>query len=134
MIALLRILGYLWALPATLIGLALAPLYGFRVPDWRNGALEVTADRLIPSRAAAQTWGWLIYYRGDARGARWRRHEGVHVRQWLVLGLLYLPAYAALFAWHFLFDATGGDPSDPRWERAYRRIWFERVAFQAEDG
>jgi len=129
----LRVLGYVWSAPLTLIGLLLAVLYRPTSWRWSDGCLEAIAGDRIIGRPGAQTHGWLIYYRDErARDdARLRRHERVHVRDGMVGGVLYGVAYALTFAWWFVFAPA--TPADwPRWKRAYYRSWFERRARRAE--
>jgi hypothetical protein len=131
--------GYLWALPATLIGLALALPNGARRPRWSDGCLELEARRMI-GRPLAQTWGWLIFYTvsiddapaiGFRDNYRLRAHERAHVVQGFVGGPLFLIAYAACFVWLYL--ARLDDELEWRdWRPAYRAIPFERWARAAE--
>jgi hypothetical protein len=112
----IQLAGYIWALPNTLIGLALMLYYGSYGWRWHDGALWVQHKRIIPKWAAGQTWGWLVYGEGFT-GGRFERHELAHVRQQLVLGPLFLLAYplASVVA-----RVRGGE-----W---YRDNWFEQQA------
>ena len=103
----LRLLGYVWALLNTLIGALLVIYYGARVVSWSEGALEVVIKRpsLIGGPwVGAQTFGWLIFYRDEkAQSDRSLRvHERVHVRDALILGPLFLVAYAACFLYQWV--------------------------------
>jgi hypothetical protein len=120
------VLGYLLALPATLIGILLAVPYGARRPRWSDGCLELEARRMI-GRPRGQTWGWLIYYRDRAarEDGRLRAHERVHVVQGFVGGPLFLVAYAVAFG--VLWLRRGGG-----WRAAYRASPFERWARDRE--
>ncbi len=103
--ALLTFWRYLWALPATCLGLfcvALGLASGGRV-QWVEGVLEVYGgfvtwflSRGMPwmaSGAAAMTLGHVVL--GCDRDCldRTRRHEHVHVRQYERWGPLFLPLY-----------------------------------------
>lgn len=115
--SILRPALYVWALPATLIGLAVALICGASDWRWKWGALECTVKRTIPPWAVAQTFGFVILYRPAVPWARVRMHERGHVRQCLVLGPLVLLAYplASLVAW-----ASG--------DHYYEANYFERNA------
>ncbi len=127
----LRRLGYLWALPATFIGLALAACanrIGARVV-LREGVLEVSgpgvctiATRLAPPgfRIRALTLGHVVLARDAATLAGTREHERAHVRQFERWGPAMIPAYlvAGLAA-----GTVGGD--------GYRDSRFERTASPA---
>ena len=127
---LLTILGYLWALPNSLLGLVLfivlAP-FGARA-SWIHGALEVSgrpielALRYGTPRgmALALTLGHVILAPAAHAHAMTRSHERVHVAQYERWGPFFLPAYALSSLWHYL---RGGDP--------YRDNCFEREAYQA---
>ena len=52
----MRILGYIWATPVSLIGIILAIVCRPKSLSWSEGALDITVERLFPSFAAAQTW------------------------------------------------------------------------------
>ncbi len=96
---------YLWALPATLLGIfcvALALVSGGRVQVVR-GVLEVYGGfaswlltRGMPwmaSGAAAMTLGHVVLGCDKECLARTRDHEHVHVRQYERWGFLFLPLY-----------------------------------------
>ena len=124
----LRILGYIWAAPLTLVGLLLyAILGGWRGMRWRDGVLEAIPKR-IPGMAntVAQTWGWSIWYLDEKWRAlpSLRRHERVHVRQAMILG----PFFAALYVGNFLINLAIYRNA----QKAYEEIWFERMARRAE--
>jgi hypothetical protein len=133
----LRALGYVWAAFNTLLGLILAVVvYRARSFRWSNGCLEaVGGTRLERGRtvtriwggALAQTWGWFIVYDSVERRAAVpiRVHERVHVAQNLLLGPLFLIAYAAHFAFEFIWTAK---LDGARWRDAYERVWAERAA------
>ncbi len=110
----LKLLGYIWAAPCTLVGFVLS-LFMVPVgwPLWSRGTLVIRANRILPPMAVAQTWGWLVIYRPGAEVSAWR-HEQAHVRQYMILGPLFFPAYglASFVSW---MKGTG-------W---YKGNWFE---------
>jgi hypothetical protein len=107
-----RPLLYVWALPATMLGLLvvlLSLLSGGRV-RMVQGVLEVHggfATWFLSTRwlgfgwAAAMTLGHVILGRDPECLERSRRHEHVHVRQYERWGPLMLPIYlvASLLLW-----------------------------------
>lgn len=119
---------YLWACPATLLGMALASLalVGGRVSvvagvieaqgPWLRWALRTC----VPLRggAAAITLGHVILGQDQRALTLSRAHERVHVRQYEQWGPLFLPAY---FAASFVAILTGG--------HYYFDNAFEREAF-----
>ncbi len=128
-----RLIGYVWASPNTLLGLlgALAAYCTGGHVRWVAGVLEVeggvTARMLagipfLPSGAAAVTLGHVVLAQADAFSAMLRVHERVHVAQYEVWGPLFLPAYCASSLWAY---AMGRDP--------YRDNLFEREAFNESD-
>lgn len=119
--------GYLWASPATLLGLALALFAGRGSRHLQAGVLEVSGPRVAKWLAlpwyrrhgfAAVTIGHVIFARDRHVAQRYRAHELEHVRQHERWGPLLLPAYliAGLVAW-----LKGGDPYfDNAFEKAAR--------------
>ncbi|MEQ1910489.1 MAG: hypothetical protein ABMA15_16840 [Vicinamibacterales bacterium] len=114
------ILRYLWATPATLLGVA-AIVAGCRRARVRvvDGVVEAHGPAIawglrhltfIEHGAAALTLGHVVLG-VDATSLEWTRaHERVHVRQYEAWGPLFLPAYVAFSIWarvrgkHFYFD------------------------------
>ncbi len=100
---LLAILGFLWALPPSLLGLLLAGLSLGR-PRWRSGALWVDADGGLGAIIArwrggplATTFGWVVLVWHPHRlDAGLEAHELVHVRQYYRLGVCFFVVYLAL--------------------------------------
>ena len=113
-------LRYVWASPATLLGLALAAL-----ALWRgrvriaDGILEAHGPWLrwllatcvpLPGGAEAMTLGHVVIGRDQWALEASRAHERVHVRQYERWGPLFLPAYliaslwAALSGGHYYAD------------------------------
>ena len=137
----LMILGYIWALPHTVVGVLLS-IFVYRAWGWHwndgclvafggtfeRGGKEVTR---IWGRPAAQTHGFLILYATQKlQGKAWLRiHERVHVEQALIGGPFYPLAYGLHFLWNYTFDSVG-KYNRPRWKRAYYRIWFEKRAYK----
>ncbi len=128
------LIGYLLALPHTLIGLILAVIYRCRNFAWNDGCLEATAGVLpgggtrIWGRPWAQTHGWLIIYDNEEHRARasLRVHERCHVVQAFIGGPLYMIAYGFCFAW--IFALLGFKD----WKTAYRKNPFEDQAYDRE--
>jgi hypothetical protein len=121
----LRLLGYVWALPNTLLGLLMVPLALMAGGRTRraSGVLEVQGGgaawllrHAIPLRggAAALTLGHVVVGRDDADLERTRSHERVHVRQCERWGPFFIPAYLVA---GLLAVLRGG--------HAYRDNWFE---------
>jgi hypothetical protein len=111
---------YIWAGPASAIGLLLAVLSLRRGRIVvRGGVLEAHGAMLrwllthaIPLRggAAAITFGHVVLARSAEALDATRAHERVHVRQYERWGPFFIPAYLAAGAWawarggHFYFD------------------------------
>jgi hypothetical protein len=124
---------YLWAAPATLIGLApipLALLQGGRVGIVRgvveaHGGIITRLLRIgLPGlgSGAAVTFGHVVWACDEICMEISRDHERVHVRQYERWGPLFIPLYltaAVIASW------KGLDP--------YRDNPFEREAFEQED-
>jgi len=123
--------GYLWASPATAIGLfavALALLSGGKVQLVR-GAIETYGGwvtRLLQSRfvltggCSAMTLGHVILGQDSECLARSRDHEHVHVAQYRRWGPFFLPAYFTAAAWLRLRG------KNPYWENPFERAAYER--------
>jgi hypothetical protein len=115
---LIRLIGYLWASPNSLLGLLLA--LGGRRWHIERGVLEVTGawlPRLLGPRVEAITLGHVVLARHAGAMAQWREHERRHVRQYEWLGPLFLPTYLLLA----LYTALRG-------RRPYRDHPLERQA------
>lgn len=117
---------YLWAAPASLLGVIAAAVTAARV-QWHSGVLEAHGagvarafDVVAPGRAiVAMTIGHVVLARSAAALDDTRAHERVHVRQYETWGVLFLPAYACASASAWL---RGGD--------AYYDNTFERDAWR----
>jgi len=125
-----RFLRYVWAGPATLVGLVVA-LFMLRrgeieivdgVVEAHSPMLGLALRRLIPwaGGAEAMTLGHVVIAR-DARALdATRTHERAHVRQYELWGPLFVPAY---FLASLCALAAGGDPYyDNRFEREARSV------------
>jgi len=123
-------LRYLWASPATLVGLVLglvACLFG-ATARVRHGVLEVAGGRLaravstVPSlkHVLALTVGHVVIGIDHAILDQERPHEHAHVRQYERWGVLLFPLYLGSSIVQFV---RGGHP--------YLDNRFERQAFNA---
>ena len=119
-----KFLRYLWASPATLLGLCgvvLAILSGGRaqivqgVVEAHGGLVTLFLRRglfWMTSGAAAMTIGHVILGCDQHCLARTRRHEHVHVRQYERWGPFMIPAYflASFLAWRRGLDPYLDNP------------------------
>ena len=93
---------YVWVLPNTVLGLALGAL-SFQRPRLDDGV--AVFDRAVrgflwlfsKSKWKAITYGHVILSARPLEG-RLRAHERAHVRQYEILGPLFLPVYLVIFA------------------------------------
>jgi hypothetical protein len=113
--------GFIWALPGTLIGLLVSLLCGPTKVRLQAGVLVLSVKRCIPAMAIAQTWGVVILMTPAGDRPVVFTHESCHVRQWMALGVFFMPAYciASLIAW-------------ARGRNYYRDNYFEAQAYAAE--
>ena len=128
MVAAFRLLRYLWAIPYTLLGLALGGLAVLMGASVRKhlGVIEVYGGRMGAAVArlprlfnfSAMTLGHVILAVDRSALAQLRRHEHVHVRQYERWGPLFLPAYLLSSLVQLL---RGRNP--------YRENHFERQAY-----
>jgi hypothetical protein len=105
----MRVVGYLWAFPVTLLGLLLALLAAMSGGSVRLRAGVVEAcgglvGRLLGgswfhSGGAAMALGHVVLARDAECLARSRAHELAHVRQFERWGPLLLPVYWSVAAW-----------------------------------
>ena len=100
-------LGYVWALPLTILGVLQALVGGARPLAWDRGVWYWTARQsgicawfFRRYRMAAYTWGAVITWADPvlATSRRLRLHERRHVWQCMVLGPLIVPAYLVCLA------------------------------------
>ncbi len=119
-------LGYLWASPNTLLGIAMMPLVllsGGRA-RFQWGALELYGGfaawflRNIAGGCGAMTLGHVIVGRDRKMLNFTRNHEHVHVGQYMRWGPFFLPMYglSSLLCWR-----AGRNP--------YLENRFEKVAY-----
>jgi hypothetical protein len=123
-----RVIRYLWALPATLVGVLFgaAALAGGARARWVDGVLEIGGGRVrgaidcLPRalRFGAITFGHVVVGIDAPTLTRCRAHERVHVRQYERFGALFFPLYVGS---SLLQLARRRDP--------YRDNRFEREAF-----
>lgn len=122
---------WVWASPASLLGLAYAALtwpLGTRF-QVRRGAIECFGGpvaavlKRLPVSAAAITLGHVILGRTEHDLEQSRDHEHVHVRQYERWGPLFIPAYLLSSLWLVC-----------RGRNAYLENPFEREAFAAVPG
>jgi hypothetical protein len=112
----------LWALPATLPGLALGAIavaLGAKAHR-AGGTLEIAGGAVgaLALPFSAITLGHVVLAVDEQARLRCRAHERVHVAQYERWGIFFFGAYLASSAWQW---ARGRDP--------YRDNRFEREAF-----
>jgi hypothetical protein len=120
-----RLLRYLWAVPYTLLGLAvggMACLFGATARR-HHGVIEFYGGRAgavlaRPFGVHAMTLGHVILAVDRSALAQLRRHEHVHVRQYERWGPLFVPAYLLSSLVQLL-----------RGRHPYRENHFERQAY-----
>ena len=127
----MRLLRYLWASPATLLGLLFAPLAWISGGGVRrvNGIIEIHGglvarflSRLpVIGSASAMTLGHVVIGQSRESLERSRAHELVHVRQYERWGPLLIQAYGLTSLWARLRGRH------PYWDNG-----FEREAYQVE--
>jgi hypothetical protein len=124
-----RTFRYVWAVPYSTVGLALALLsvpFGVKARVV-EGAVEVACGRFFagavklpcPLRFSAITFGHVIFGESYDTLDRLRAHEHVHVRQYERWGLLFIPLYLGSSLLQLL---RGRNP--------YLENRFEREAFE----
>ena len=133
MLRIRRATAYLWAFPATVLGLVfllLAAPFGAGRVRWHSGVLEMHGRAMawflrylipIAGGASAMTFGHVVIGRDNRSLERTRFHERVHVRQYERWGIVFYPAYLFASLWLMM---KGRD--------AYRENPFEREAYDAE--
>lgn len=136
----LRIIGFVWLFPATLLTWLL-----YILPAWLFGVILykgmhsflVWKFQLVNSdswyaRAWSDWYGWsgpcvmIVKDLPGERDDRWVKitevHEGRHCAQQFVLGIFFYPAYIAHSMWLWLFRKD---------KHSYLDNWFERDARRA---
>ena len=127
----MRQVRYLWALPATFLGLLIAAAWLASGGSVRlvSGVFEVSGESIVArlrrlgfSRSPlAITFGHVVLGTDRVFLERARVHEHAHVRQYERWGLLFIPLYLL----SSLLQLLQG-------RRPYRDNHFERAAFQQE--
>jgi len=129
--AALLVAGYLWASPATAVGMLVALLAlpsGGRI-QFVRGAIEAYGGwvtRLLQSRfvlaggCSAMTLGHVILGQDLECLAGSRDHEHVHVAQYRRWGPFFLPAYFAAALWLRLRG------KNPYWDNPFERAAYDR--------
>ncbi len=93
-------LGFVWSLPNTLIGLVLGVL-SFTRPRLRDGVLVFEGRPrgvtwiLASMQRTAMTVGFVVLSTRPVEGTL-LAHERAHIRQSMILGPLFIPAYVLL--------------------------------------
>ena len=96
----LTVLGFVWTLPCTLLGAVLG-VFTFQLPRLAHGALLFDREPrgltwIMPKLGrSAMTVGFVILSAAPVEG-RLLAHEKHHVRQYMLLGLLFIPVYFLL--------------------------------------
>ena len=130
----MRVWGYLWALPVSLVGglLALVARVSGGRYQWKDGVLEASGGwptkllcRGFPfcGPAAAITLGHVVLGASQQALDTTRTHERVHVQQYARWGIVFVLAYPLAGAWAWI---KGGNPY---WDNP-----FERQARERESG
>ncbi|MGH8454734.1 MAG: hypothetical protein ACRESW_09305 [Nevskiales bacterium] len=126
------LLRYLWASPATLVGLILASIAGVlgAKAAMSDGIIEVAGGRLgrclsrLPGalRFHAITFGHVIIGIDHVAITGCRAHEQVHVRQYERWGLLFFPLYLGSSLWQFLRGRS------PYWDNHFEQQAYRECA------
>lgn len=114
----LGLIKYIWALPATILGLILIPFALIQggsvnvvdgVIEAHGGIITRILKKGIPmlGQAAALTLGHVVLGCDAQCLSKSRKHERVHIKQYEVWGPFFIPCY--LIASFFIY-IKGGDP------------------------
>ena len=127
----MTMLRYVWALPATVLGLIFAATALWRgqvrvidgVVEAHGPVVRSVLSRLpsAPSEVAAITFGHVVLGIDADAIDDTRAHERVHVRQYERWGPAFIPAYLIVSLWAFA-----------RGRHIYFDNYFEREAFDAD--
>ncbi len=109
----MKLLRYLWASPYTLLGLFFVPLAFLTKGRMKtvDGVLEIHGGFVtwflkhgLPVRGyiGALTLGHVVLGYNENLLSAYRRHEHAHVKQYEMLGPLFLPVYLAASIWAWL--------------------------------
>ncbi len=121
----LRFLMFVWASPATLVGILFCSFFDVIV-GWftylgrKGDALVWSINEKHAPLWVSSMFGWhnalvignavvLRHYVDDERSAMVIRHEQEHVRQWMTLGVFMLPMY--VLCWLILLTAQHAHPT-----------------------
>ena len=130
-----RSLRYLWAMPASVLGLALASLAAYRgrivlingIIEASGPLLDLALRRLIPIHggAEAMTFGHVILGRTARTLAATRAHERVHVEQYERWGPLFILVYLGSSLWALAHGRH------PYYDNRFEREAFARTIYPA---
>ena len=131
-----RVAGYLWASPASTLGVILGAIGSTRGGRMaiHAGVLEIHGPllawglgrlTLVDGGADAITFGHVVLARDAAALRATRSHERVHVRQYERWGPLFIPLYLSASAWAL---AAG---RHPYWDNPFER---EAWALEGQGG
>ncbi|MBP7015584.1 MAG: hypothetical protein BWX55_00417 [Deltaproteobacteria bacterium ADurb.Bin022] len=109
----MKLLRYLWASPYTLLGFFFVPLALLTKGRMKtvDGVLEIHGGFVtwflkhgLPVRGyiGALTLGHVVLGYNENLLSAYRRHEHAHVKQYEMLGPLFLPVYLAASIWAWL--------------------------------
>jgi hypothetical protein len=133
-VIILKVLGHLWTLPNTMLGMVVGVLLTRGVPRRAagRGFLVFSSGRGISKHVqragpGATTFGAVVVFWDPevADHPGWLDHEAVHVRQYLFLGPLFIPIYLAFLPF------TGWRAAHPLEYPAYK---VSAPAIDAESG
>ncbi|HNY49657.1 MAG TPA: hypothetical protein PLV50_02070 [Smithella sp.] len=124
----MRILRYIWALPNTLLGLLFVPLAFFAnggihvvdgVLELHSSLISLILKKCMPVRGgvSAMTLGHVVLGQNRESLSINRLHERAHVKQYEILGPIFLPVYLVASLWAFI-----------KGRGAYRGNYLERKA------
>jgi hypothetical protein len=115
----LLVVGWIWALPTSLIGLLIAACTGARPYRWRQAGVwqwighGPVWDKFTKDGFGAITFGTITIFSDALKDdATMIRHERAHTIQAFGLGVLFLPAYLLMGAmeWAAGRDGYRADP------------------------
>jgi hypothetical protein len=133
----LRVLGWIWSLPVTLVGVAVFAFCAPRRPRWRrlgyHGAGWIIEVELGRWPYDAGTFGVLQGYKPGQATNNLRRHEDVHTLQGFVLGPLNLVVYGACWAALFVYWIIRLRRLDRALRHAYRDNPLEEMAYRWQE-
>lgn len=128
-----QILGHIWMLPLTLIGILMIAIYVPTSIRFRDGRIEIV-PLWIAFSPGAQTFGNIVFFchRNARNDDDLVVHECVHIAQAMKYGVFYGLGYPLEAALQWIKNPS--EPSgEPRWYRAYMAISWERAAYRAQE-